>query len=138
MGQNFIFTFATSLYTHILPDRGSLNNGFGALVYMEVVMDQGRGSEAWKMRTRLAQDIKAMVDIVLGYYEPEIYAGLGLVMRFGGLQISLKHNEESRFAKDKGGVLRIDYMEKIEVKKRDQQVKDKSGRYLYDLHDPIT
>ena len=101
-------------------------------------MDHRRGSEAWKKRTQLAQDIKAMIDIILGYYDPEIYAGLGLVMRLDGLQISLKHNEESRFAKDKGGVLRIDYMKKIEVKKRSQQVMDKAGRYLYDLHDPIT
>ena len=99
-------------------------------------MDERRGSETWEERTDLAKDIKAMIDIVLKHYDPEMYAGLGVVMRLDGRQIVLKHNEKSwPPSENKGGILRIDYMKKIEVKKRSQQVKNESGRTLYDLHD---
>lgn len=102
-------------------------------------MDERRGSEAWEKRSELARDIKAMIDIILRPYDSKIYAGLGLVMRLDGQQIILKQNEGSWPRRDhKGGVLRIDYMEKIEVKKRSQQVKNESGRTLYDLHDRIS
>ena len=101
-------------------------------------MDQRRGSEAWEKRTQLAQDIKGLIDIILKHYDREIYEGLGVVMRLDGLQISLKQNEDLYSSDNAGGVLRIDYMKKIEVKKRSQQVKNESGRTLYDLHDRIS
>ena len=102
-------------------------------------MDQRRGSEAWKKRTQLAKDIKGLIDIILKHYDPEIYKDLGVVMRLDGLQIILKQNEQLMWPppNDKGGILRIDYMEKIEVKKRSQQVQDERGMLL-DLHENIS
>ncbi len=106
----------------------------------EVVMRGRRGSDAWKKRTQLAQDIKGLIDIILKHYDSEIYEGLGVVMRLDGQQIDLKHGEEYSWqptnSRNEGGVLKIDYMKKIDVKKRSQQVKDESGMLL-DLHDRI-
>ena len=101
-------------------------------------MDGSKGSEAWEKRTKLARDIKAMIDIILKYYDPEIYAGLGLVMRLDRKQIRLKYTEYGALAYDEVGVLRIDHMKKIEVKKRSHDVLDESHKYVYDLHDRIS
>ena len=103
-------------------------------------MDQRRGSEAWKKRTQLAQDIKGMIDITLAHYERKFYEDMVLVVRLDGEQIPLKHERKTAWGKKlppgDGGSLRIDHEFKVIVKEQSQGVKGVS-RMVSDFHDHI-
>ena len=92
--------------------------------------------DAWGPLTELAKDLRCVIDAVLRRYDESSLEGLGLVMRLDGKEVRLKHQERYSPA-SYGGVLRIDDMKKIEVKKRSQDVLDESGKYIYDLHKRI-
>ena len=103
-------------------------------------MDQGRGSEAWKRRTQLAQDIKGLLDIILPYYERKFYEEMVLVVRLDGEQIPLKHERKTAWGKrlppGDGGSLRIDHEFKVIVKEQSQGVKGASSM-VSDFHERI-
>ena len=101
-------------------------------------MTAARDSEAWGQLTELAKDLKVVIDIILKGYDATLLEGLGLVMRLDGQQIVLEHNEQYPAKREnEGGLLRIDHMKKIYVKKRSQDVLDESGKYVFDIHKRI-
>ena len=94
--------------------------------------------ETRKQFTELAEDLKIVIDIMLKRYDRALFEDLGLVMRLDGEQIILDQKEQYPTKREnEGGLLRIDYMEKIVVKKRRQQIKGEHGMII-DLHKRIS
>ena len=101
-------------------------------------MASGENSDTRGQLTELAKDLKVVIDIILKGYDATLLEGLGLVMPLDGQQIILDQKEQYPTKREnEGGLLRIDYMEKIVVKKRRQQIKGEHGMII-DLHKRIS